>query len=140
MRLLGIIRKIDGKPRTWERPEGGTVYTFTMVFDAEGNQFRGEYTINPSYLAQIGIRPGAVGYLDIKFSLRDIVRKTTGETFTIQEIKFSKWSLANANQPAEAPATDQKPQEVDLTQVPGQPVEGAQPVEGKINPETGLPF
>ena len=109
MRLLGIIRKIDGKPRTWERPEGGTVYTFTMVFDAEGNQFRGEYTINPNYLAQIGIRPGAVGYLDIKFSLRDIIRKTTGETFTIQEIKFSKWSLANANQPAEAPANAPEP-------------------------------
>ena len=109
MRLLGIIRKIDGKPRTWDRPEGGTVYTFTMVFDAEGNQFRGEYTINPNYLAQIGIRPGAVGYLDIKFSLRDIIRKTTGETFTIQEIKFSKWSLANANQPAEAHANAPEP-------------------------------
>ena len=109
MRLLGIIRKIDGKPRTWERPEGGTVYTFTMVFDAEGNQFRGEYTINPNYLAQIGLRPGAVGYLDIKFSLRDIIRKTTGETFTIQEIKFSKWSLANGNNQAEQPATEQAP-------------------------------
>ena len=137
MRLLGIIRKIDGKPRTWERPEGGTVYTFTMVFDAEGNQFRGEYTINPNYLAQIGLRPGAVGYLDIKFSLRDIIRKTTGEAFTIQEIKFSKWSLANGNYQAEQPATEQ-PQEA----APAAPVAPAAeaPVEGEINPETGLPF
>ena len=132
MRLLGIIRKIDGKPRTWDRPEGGTVYTFTMVFDAEGNQFRGEYTINPNYLAQIGIRPGAVGYLDIKFSLRDIVRKTTGETFTIQEIKFSKWSLANGNQSAEQPANAPEPS-------PETPAEAAQ--EAKVD-ENGdpLPF
>lgn len=136
MRLLGIIRKIDGKPRTWEKPEGGTVYTFTMVFDAEGNQFKGEYTIAPSYLAQIGIRPGAVGYLDIKFSLRDIVRKTTGETFTIQEIKFSKWSLANANHDAqaEAPATEEAKPAADP-----EPAAEA-PQEGTINPETGLPF
>lgn len=139
MRLLGIIKKIDGKPRTWTNANGETVYSFRMAFEAEGNQFLGEYTIAPQRLAQLGIRPGAVGYLDIKFSIRDYTSKTTGEAVTVQDIRFSKWSLANANQPAEAPATD-KPQEVDLTQVPGQPVEGAQPVEGEINPETGLPF
>ena len=140
MRLLGIIKKIDGKPRTWTNANGETVYSFRMAFEAEGNQFLGEYTIAPQRLAQLGIRPGAVGYLDIKFSIRDYTSKTTGEAVSVQDIRFSKWSLANANQPAEAPATEQKPQEVDLTQVPGQPVEGAQPVEGEINPETGLPF
>lgn len=137
MRLLGIIKKIEGKPRTWTNANGETVYSFRMAFEAEGNQFLGEYTIAPQRLAQLGIRPGAVGYLDIKFSLRDIIRKTTGETFTIQEIKFSKWSLANANQPAEVPATEAAPA---APQVPQGPAEGAQPVEGEINPETGLPF
>ena len=104
MRLLGIIKKIDGKPRTWTNANGETVYSFRMAFEAEGNQFLGEYTIAPQRLAQLGIRPGAVGYLDIKFSIRDYMSKTTGEAVSVQDIRFSKWSLANANQPAEAPA------------------------------------
>lgn len=154
MRLLGIIKKIDGKPRTWTNANGETVYSFRMAFEAEGNQFLGEYTIAPQRLAQLGIRPGAVGYMDIRFSIRDYTSKTTGEAVSVQDIRFSKLSLANQNAPAEAPATD-KPQEVDL--VPGQPVEGhlgkavadkvtevynqaEAPVEGEINPETGLPF
>lgn len=143
MRLLGIIKKIDGKPRTWTNANGETVYSFRMAFEAEGNQFLGEYTIAPQRLAQLGIRPGAVGYMDIKFSIREFPSKTTGEPVTIQDIRFSKWSLANANQPAETPATEQKPQEVDLTQVPGQPVEGAQPVEQPQEAKTegsNLPF
>jgi len=109
MRLLGIIKKIDGKPRTWTNANGETVYSFRMAFEAEGNQFLGEYTIAPQRLAQLGIRPGAVGYLDIKFSVRDYTSKTTGEAVSVQDIRFSKWSLANANQPAEAPANAPEP-------------------------------
>ena len=109
MRLLGIIKKIDGKPRTWTNANGDTIYSFRMAFEAEGNQFLGEYTIAPQRLAQLGIRPGAVGYLDIKFSIRDYTSKTTGEAVSVQDIRFSKWSLANANQPAEAPANAPEP-------------------------------
>ena len=109
MRLLGIIKKIDGKPRTWTNANGETVYSFRMAFEADGNQFLGEYTIAPQRLAQLGIRPGAVGYLDIKFSIRDYTSKTTGEAVSVQDIRFSKWSLANANQPAEAPANAPEP-------------------------------
>ena len=109
MRLLGIIKKIEGKPRTWTNANGETVYSFRMAFEAEGNQFLGEYTIAPQRLAQLGIRPGAVGYLDIKFSIRDYTSKTTGEAVSVQDIRFSKWSLANANQPAEAPANAPEP-------------------------------
>lgn len=109
MRLLGIIKKIDGKSRTWTNANGETVYSFRMAFEAEGNQFLGEYTIAPQRLAQLGIRPGAVGYLDIKFSIRDYTSKTTGEAVSVQDIRFSKWSLANANQPAEAPANTPEP-------------------------------
>lgn len=109
MRLLGIIKKIDGKPRTWTNANGETVYSFRMAFEAEGNQFLGEYTIAPQRLAQLGIRPGSVGYLDIKFSIRDYTSKTTGEAVSVQDIRFSKWSLANANQPAEAPANAPEP-------------------------------
>lgn len=109
MRLLGIIKRIEGKPRTWTNANGETVYSFKMAFEAEGNQFLGEYTIAPQRLAQLGIRPGAVGYLDIKFSIRDYTSKTTGEAVSVQDIRFSKWSLANANQPAEAPANAPEP-------------------------------
>ena len=109
MRLLGIIKKIDGKPRTWTNANGETVYSFRMAFEADGNQFLGEYIIAPQRLAQLGIRPGAVGYLDIKFSIRDYTSKTTGEAVSVQDIRFSKWSLANANQPAEAPANAPEP-------------------------------
>lgn len=116
MRLLGIIKKIDGKPRTWTNASGETVYSFRMAFEAEGNQFLGEYTIAPQRLAQLGIRPGAVGYLDIKFSIRDYTSKTTGEAVSVQDIRFSKWSLANANQPAEAPANAPEPSQAEVAQ------------------------
>ena len=144
MRLLGTIKKIEGKPRTWEG-ENGTVYFFTMTFEAEGNKFIGEYAIAPSRLAKLGIRPGAVGHMDIAFSVFDVKDKETGAVlFQRQAVKFSKWSMANSQAPAEQPATEDKPQEVDLTQVPGQPVEGAQPAEQaeevQINPVTGMPF
>ena len=109
MRLLGIIKKIEGKPRTWTNANGETVYSFRMAFEAEGNQFLGEYTIAPQRLAQLGIRPGAVGYMDVRFSIRDYVSKKTGEAVSVQDIRFSKWSLANANQPAEAPANAPEP-------------------------------
>ena len=89
---------------------------------AEGNQFLGEYTIAPQRLAQLGIRPGAVGYLDIKFSIRDYTSKTTGEAVSVQDIRFSKWSLANANQPAEAPANAPEPS---AEEVARQPASGA---------------
>ena len=139
MRLLGIIKKIDGKPRTWTNANGETVYSFRMAFEAEGNQFLGEYTIAPQRLAQLGIRPGAVGYLDIKFSIRDYTSKTTGEAVSVQDIRFSKWSLANANQPAEAPANAPEPsaeeKPAEGTQVPAEPE--PQPEEGKTS---DLPF
>ena len=130
MRLLGIIKKIEGKPRTWTNANGETVYSFRMAFEAEGNQFLGEYTIAPQRLAQLGIRPGAVGYLDIKFSIRDYTSKTTGEAVSVQDIRFSKWSLANANQPAEAPATEAAPA------APQEPQPAAE--EGTIDPNNPL--
>ena len=135
MRLLGIIKKIDGKPRTWTNANGETVYSFRMAFEAEGNQFLGEYTIAPQRLAQLGIRPGAVGYLDIKFSIRDYTSKTTGEAVSVQDIRFSKWSLANANQPAEAPATEQ-PQE----EKPAEPAQPAEQPQEASTEGTNLPF
>ena len=141
MRLLGIIKKIDGKPRTWTNANGETVYSFRMAFEAEGNQFLGEYTIAPQRLAQLGIRPGAVGYLDIKFSIRDYTSKTTGEAVTVQDIRFSKWSLANANQPAEAPANAPEPSAEEVAAAMAEAEQAReQAQEANLNPSTGLPF
>ena len=137
MRLLGIIKKIDGKPRTWTNANGETVYSFRMAFEAEGNQFLGEYTIAPQRLAQLGIRPGAVGYMDIRFSIRDYTSKTTGEAVSVQDIRFSKWSLANQNAPAEAPATEQAPA-ADPEPAPAAPAAEA-PQEASTE-GTNLPF
>ena len=140
MRLLGIIKRIEGKPRTWTNANGETVYSFRMAFEADGNQFLGEYFIAPQRLAQLGIRPGAVGYMDVLFSIRDYVSKKTGETVYIQDVRLSKWSLANANQPAEAPATEAAPQ------APAQPApeqvksEPEAPVEQAQVDGSNLPF
>ena len=138
MRLLGIIKKIDGKPRTWTNANGETVYSFRMAFEAEGNQFLGEYTIAPQRLAQLGIRPGAVGYMDIRFSIRDYTSKTTGEAVTVQDIRFSKWSLANQNAPAEAPATEEAKPAADHEPAPAVPA-AEQPQEASTE-GSKLPF
>ena len=134
MRLLGTIKKIEGKPRTWEG-ENGTVYFFTMIFEAEGNKFIGEYAIAPSRLAQLGIRPGAVGHMDIAFSVFDVKDKETGAVlFQRQAVKFSKWSMANSQAPAEQPATEEAKPAAD----PEQPADG--PAEGTIDPQADLTF
>ena len=144
MRLLGIIKRIEGKPRTWTNANGETVYSFKMAFEAEGNQFLGKYTIAPQRLAQLGIRPGAVGHMDVRFSIRDFVSKQTGETVYIQEVRFSKWSLANQNAP-EAPATEAAPAAPE-TQAPAAPTAEQVKAEAEAAVEqaqvdgTGLPF
>ena len=129
MRLLGTIKKIEGKPRTWEG-ENGTVYFFTMIFEAEGNKFIGEYAIAPSRLAPLGIAKNAVGYFDLAFNIVDVKNKETGAVlFQRQGVKFSKWSLANS----QAPANEDKPKDD-----PEQPADG--PAEGTIDPQADLTF
>ena len=138
MRLLGIIKKIEGKPRTWTNQNGETVYAFRMAFEAEGNQFFGEYVIAPTRLAQLGIRPGAVGHMDLRFSIRDFESKNTGETIYVQQVNFSKWSLANQNAP-EAPATEAAPA---ADPQPAQPAAGGennQPAQEKPAEGTQVP-
>lgn len=110
MRLLGVIKDIKSEPRVW-MGQDGPVHFFQMIFEAEGNQFLGEYAIAPSRLGQLGIYPGVVCYLDIKFVVREQVSKTTGEVYLRQDIKFSRFSLPNANyQPEQeaAPKDDEK--------------------------------
>ena len=138
MRLLGIIKSI-GEARQW-MTQTGPVTIYPVTFEAEGNTFLGDLFASASYITNRGICPGAVGYFDIAFKVRDVTTKA-GEVYKRQDIRFSDFRLANQNLTgAQAPANEEKPQEVDLTQVPGQPVEGAQaPQEATYDPN-GLTF
>ena len=123
----------------------GPVTIYQVTFEAEGNTFLGDLFASASYITNRGICPGAVGYFDLAFKVRDVTTKA-GEVYKRQDIRFSDFRLANQNLTgAQAPATEDKPQEVDLTQVPGQPVgapaEQEQPSEEvQINPVTGMLF
>ena len=115
----------------------GPVTIYPVTFEAEGNTFLGDLFASASYITNRGICPGAVGYFDLAFKVRDVTTKA-GEVYKRQDIRFSDFRLANQNLTgAQAPATEAAPA---APQEPQGPAEGAQPVEGEINPETGLPF
>lgn len=148
MRLLGIIRNI-GEARQW-MTQTGPVTIYQVTFEAEGNTFLGDLFASASYITNRGICPGAVGYFDLAFKVRDVTTKA-GEVYKRQDIRFSDFRLANQNLTgAQAPATEepepsQAEQHVDLKLIEGQkvetPIEQAQQSEEvQINPVTGLPF
>ena len=94
-------------------------------------------------LTKAGIIAGAVGKAQIEFKVKEGTSEKTGKDYCFQQITLRSFDLANQNIRTDAPATEQKPQEVDLTQVPGQPVEGAQPAEQPQEAKTegtNLPF
>ena len=126
MRLLGIIRNI-GEARQW-MTQTGPVTIYPVTFEAEGNTFLGDLFASASYITNRGICPNAVGYFTLEFKIKDVKNKEGVVLFQRQDVRFRDFQLANANLTgAQAPANEEKPQEVDLTQVPGQPVEGQLP-------------
>ena len=132
MRLLGIIRNI-GEARQW-MTQTGPVTIYPVTFEAEGNTFLGDLFASASYITNRGICPGAVGYFDLAFKVRDVTTKA-GEVYKRQDIRFSDFRLANQNLTgAQAPATEEPKPAADP-----EPAAEA-PQEGTINPETGLPF
>ena len=134
MRLLGIIRNI-GEARQW-MTQTGPVTIYPVTFEAEGNTFLGDLFASVSTITNRGICPGAVGYFDLAFKVRDVTTKA-GEVYKRQDIRFSKWSLANQNAPAEAPATEQAPA-ADPEPAPAAPAAEA-PQEAE-QPKSDLPF
>ena len=134
MRLLGIIRTI-GEARQWMTPTG-PVTIYPVTFEAEGNMFIGDLFASASYITNRGICPNAVGYFTLEFKIKDVKNKEGVVLFQRQDVRFRDFQLANANLAgAQTPATEQKPQEVDLTQVPAEPE--PKPEEGKTS---DLPF
>ena len=136
MRLLGIIRNI-GEARQL-MTQTGPVTIYPVTFEAEGNTFLGDLFASASYITNRGICPGAVGYFDLAFKVRDVTTKA-GEVYKRQDIRFSDFRLANQNMTgAQAPATD-KPQEVNLTELPAEQAAEA-PQEGTIDQNADLTF
>lgn len=138
MKLLATIKSVE-ITRTFPHQDGtfGNVYGVTI--ESGNDTIIAETFRDADSQKRHGIVPGAIGTAIIDFAVRPWTDKQ-GKAHYSQDIRLNRFYLANQNIRTDAPATDPKPQDVDLTQVPGQPVEGAQPVEGEINPETGLPF
>ena len=130
-----VARQRQNDDSTWSPVYGIKLVSGDDVIVAES------YRTKES-LTKAGIVKDAVGTAQIEFKVKEGTSEKTGKDYCFQQITLRSFDLANRNlnNDTAAPATEHKPQEVDLTQVPGQPVEGAQPVEGEINPETGLPF
>lgn len=140
MRLLGVIKDIKSEPRVW-MGQDGPVHFFQMIFEAEGNQFLGEYAIAPSRLATMGIHPGVVGYMDIKFAVREGASKTTGELYVRQDIKFSKFSLANATyQQDPEPAQEGDEKRANKTQTVAEVLEDAKEATEQAKVDGDMPF
>ena len=89
-------------------------------------------------LTKAGIVTGAVGKAQIEFHVNEGTSEKTGKDYCFQQITLRSFDLANRNistESAQTPSdgTNDQPQDE-------KPADGAQPVEGEINPETGLPF
>lgn len=140
MKILATIKAV-AITRQYQRQDGtfGNVYGVTI--ESGDDVILAETFVSKEGQERRGILPGNIGTARIELSVRDW-RDRNGNDHQTQDIRLADFQPAQNRKASDtaAPATEQKPQEVDLTQVPGQPVEGAQPVEGEINPETGLPF
>lgn len=132
MRLLGIIKSI-GEARQW-MTQTGPVTIYPVTFEAEGNMFIGDLFASASYITNRGICPNAVGYFTLEFKIKDVKNKEGVVLFQRQDVRFRDFQLANANLTgAQAPANEEKPAS-DPEPAP------ETPVEGQINPETGMQF
>jgi hypothetical protein len=93
MRLLGTI-KIVGDARSFMF-EGKPLVSYPVVFESEGNTFVADMYRSADELKAQGIAPGAVGYMEMKFTIKD-GKRYDGSSYIQQKIKFSYFTLANA--------------------------------------------
>lgn len=129
LRILGTITHIGDAQ---SRGNWASVY-YPMMFKGEGNEFYGEMRISKEWMEKRGIKVGAIGHMDIAFSVYQYERN--GNTNAIQRVTFKQFTLANAGV-----FTDNVPAATEAA--PEQPAEAAAPaaVEANIDPATGLPF
>ena len=133
MKLLATIKSVE-ITRTFQHQDGtfGNVYGVTI--ESGNDTIIAETFRDAESQKRHGIVPGAIGTAIIDFAVRPWTDKQ-GKAHYSQDIRLNRFDLANQNIRTDAPATEQKPQDN-----PQGPAEGSQPVEGEINPETGLPF
>ena len=141
MKLLATIDSVE-LIRKVQRPDGtwGNVYGVTLV--SGDDKILAECWKSDEAQKKAGIVPNAIGTAFLEFTVNRGTSKA-GNPYVVGNTKLIRFDLANQNIRTDAPATEQKPQEVDLTQVPGQPVEGAQPAEQPQEAKTegtNLPF
>ena len=125
-----VLRQKQNNDGTWS-----PVYGIKLV--SGDDEILAESYRTKEGLTKAGIVPGAVGKAHIEFGVKEGTSEKTGKDYCFQSITLRDFSLSNRNltNGTQTPATEQKPQEVDLTQVPGQPVEGAQPTAEQVKAE-----
>ena len=138
MKLLATIESV--KVSRQRQNQDGTwspVYGIKLV--AGDDEILAESYRTKESLTNAGIVAGAVGKAQIEFSVKEGTSDKTGKDYRFQQITLRNFDLSNQNikTGAQAPATEAAPA---APQEPQGPAEGAQPVEGEINPSTGLPF
>lgn len=135
MKILATIKTV-AITRQYQRQDGtfGNVYGVTL--ESGDDVILAETFVNKEGQERRGILPGNFGTARIELSVRDW-RDRNGNDHQTQDIRLADFQPAQNRKSSDAaPATD-KPQEVNLTELPAQPADGAQ--EANINPETGLP-
>lgn len=136
MKVLATIESVK-ITRKVQRHDGTFGNVYGVVITTGDDKIMAESFRTEESMKKAGIMPGAIGTVQLEFKVSEGISKA-GNPYCIQNINLRSFELPKdlrktTEVATEQPATD-KPQEVDLTQVPGQPV------ECEINPATGLPF
>lgn len=135
MKVLGKIKQVCDA-RTWMNG-ANPITIYPVIFEAGENVFVGDMFKSADGLKRRGIAAGAIGEMDIQFSVRD-GKRSSGESYTVQQVRFKDFYLANAgvfnghvDELSESPAQAAAPVETQ------QPAQAAQPAEVK---KDDMPF
>lgn len=131
MKALVVIDSIE-LSRKYQRQDGTMQNIHRVVMHTESDQFAAETFQTKESMEKRGIVPGAVGSIELEFKVSRGTSKS-GEPYCVQNIRLSRFELANRNINVQAAA----PADAAVEEAPV-----AEPAaeEAQINPETGLPF
>lgn len=134
MKVLGQIRLVcDARTIMYN---GNPIVKYPIIFDAGESEFVGDMYASQETLTRRGVKPGAVGHMEIEFRVRE-AKRATGDTYPIQSVRFKDFRLANAgifNDNAPAASGQETPKEPAKVEKTNQ-----SPIEAEI-PEGGLTF
>ena len=111
MKVLGQIRLVcDARTIMYN---GNPIVKYPIIFDAGESEFVGDMYASQETLTRRGVKPGAVGHMEIEFRVRE-AKRSTGDTYPVQSVRFRDFRLANAgifNDNAPAASGQEAPQE-----------------------------